>query len=118
VHTGSGIPFADPAQLVKPARAFPDVRIVVAHGGGDLTMTQCIQLAYDYDNVTVEPSWTSILGIESMMKTLGAKKLMFSSDMPQNIPVELAKYRAAIKSDQELGQVLSGTCIEVFKLKL
>ncbi len=117
VHTGSGIPFADPVQLVAPARSFPDVSIVVAHGGGDLTMTQCIQLARDYENVYVEPSWTSILGIEAMMRTLGPGKLMFSTDMPQNTPVELAKYRSAIPDEGDLAQVLGGTCAQVFRLK-
>jgi uncharacterized protein len=118
VHTGSGIPFADPAQLIKPAKAFPTVKIVVAHGGGDLTMTQCIQLAQGYDNVYVEPSWIGILGIESMLKALGTSKLMFSSDMPQNAALELAKYRTAIRNEHELERVLSGTCIDVFGLTI
>lgn len=116
VHTGSGIPFADPVQLIPAAKAFPEVKIVVAYGGGDLTMTQCIQLAAEYDNVWVEPSWTSVLGIGAMVRALGPGRIMFSSDMPQNIPVELAKYRAAITDPTALAQVFAGTCQEVFAL--
>ncbi len=118
VHTGSGIPFSDPINLLPAARAFPDVRMVIAHGGGELMATQAILLAEEFSKVYIEPSWSSVLTIGAMLKAVGPKKLMFSSDLPVNIPVELAKYRSMITDENDLEQILSGTAIEVFGLNI
>ncbi len=117
VHTGSGAPFADPAQLFQVARDFRDMRIVLAHAGTDLLFAQALWLAKENDNVWLEPSWLSILNVRRALNALGPEKLMFSSDHAVNIPVELAKYQTLLEGDA-LDRVLSGTAIEVFRLPI
>lgn len=118
VHTGSGAPLADPISLLPVARAFPEVKIVIAHGGGELMTQQALFLAKEYENVYIEPSWVNILALGGMLKVLGPNKIMFSSDVPLNIPVELAKYRALTDDKAVLEQLLSGTVKEVFNLNI
>lgn len=116
VHTGAGIPFADPAALFDVAAEYRTVPIILAHAGNDLFSAQAIYLARILDHVYLEPSWLNILNLNKAVKAVGATKIMFSSDLAINIPVELAKYRTLLK-DNDLEQVLSGTAISVFNLK-
>ena len=51
-------------------------------------------------------------------KALGADKLMFSSDMPQNTPAELAIFRAVFTSREDLAKVMAGTALRVFDIPL
>ncbi len=113
VHTGGGN-FGAPHLLEKPAKAFAHTPIVIAHGGGADGVDESIRLAITYDNVFVEPSWIDLLGIEKFYRALGAGKLMFSSDMPQNTPAELAIFRAVIRDESELSKALGGTARAVF----
>ena len=116
VHTGAGIPFSDPVNLISAAKMFGDVKIVLAHAGTDMFAKQALFLAQEFDNVYIEPSWLGVLNLKKMIDELGPEKIMFSSDLPNNIPVELTKYRSIIKDENDLEQVLSGTVIKVFKL--
>ncbi|MDD5018147.1 MAG: amidohydrolase family protein [Eubacteriales bacterium] len=118
IHTGSGMPMSDPVQILPAARNFPKVNIIIAHSGGDLMVMQTVELAKAFDNVFVEPSWCTPIALRGMYSALGASKIMFSSDMPQNLPVELFKYRHMIKDQDDLEQMLSKTCLEVFNLSI
>ena len=81
-------------------------------------MDACIRLALEHENVFVEPSWINLLSLEKMAKALGADKLMFSSDMPQNTPAELAIFRAVFTSREDLAKVMAGTALRVFDIPL
>ncbi len=116
IHTGGGN-FGAPHLLEKPARTFPHVPIVIAHGGGDDGVSETIRLAKTYDNVFVEPSWINLLKMESFAKALGADKLMFSSDMPQNVPAELAIFNAVFTSEADREKVFYKTAYQVFDIK-
>ncbi len=117
VHTGAGIPFADPAGLESVASAFNQVPIILAHAGGDLFFTQALSLARRFDHVYLEPSWLSILNVQRALKTVGAGKIMFSSDHAINIPVEFAKYTTLLAPGPELDLIFAGTAIDVFGLQ-
>lgn len=118
VHTGSGTPLSDPMALLPAARQFPEVKIVLAHAGSDLMAAQATFLAQEFENVYIEPSWLSILALGGILKAVGAKKIMFSSDIPANLPVELAKFKALAKDGAEFEQLTSRTAMEVFNLAL
>lgn len=115
VHTGGGS-FGAPHLLEKPARTFPQVPIVIAHGGGEDGVDESIRLARTYDNVFVEPSWINLLSMEKFACALGADKLMYSSDMPQNTPAELAIFRAVFPSESDREKVFYQTACTVFDL--
>lgn len=116
IHTGGGN-FGDVLLLEKPASLYPDVKIVVAHGGGETGVDACIRLAHEHENVYVEPSWINLLSLEKMAAKLGPDKLMFSSDMPQNTPAELAVFRAVFPDENDLDKVLAGTALRVFDIQ-
>ena len=115
IHTGGGS-FGDPLLLEKPASLYPDVKLVVAHGGGESGIDACIRLAAEHENVYVEPSWVNLLSMEKMARMLGAEKIMFSSDMPQNLPAELAIFRAVFPDEAQREAVFHGTAAKVFGL--
>lgn len=117
VHTGAGIPFADPSALEGVAADFPKAPILLAHAGTDLFFTQALSLARRFDHVYLEPSWLNILNLRKALNTIGASKLMFSSDHAVNIPVELAKYTTLLPPGEALNRALAGTAVEVFGLK-
>ncbi|MBN1675025.1 MAG: amidohydrolase [Kiritimatiellae bacterium] len=117
IHTGDGGSFADPVAVIPAVKRFPAVKTILAHAGTDLWVRQAMYLAETFDNVYLEPSWVNVLSVREMVRTLGPHRIMFSSDDPLNIPVELAKYRAAITDAGQLEQALAGTAVEVFGLK-
>jgi len=118
VHTGAGIPFADPAKLFSIIPVYNKIPIILAHAGTDMFFTQALYLAEKHDHVYLEPSWVNIMYIKTAIKTIGSSKVMFSSDHTKNIPVEHAKYRTAIKNQFDLDNVLYKTANDVFKLNL
>lgn len=117
IHTGSGMPFSDSVSILDAVRMFPDVRFILAHAGSDLMFAQALYIAREFENVYLEPSWLNIYSLKTAIESIGPRRIMFSSDMPMNIPVELAKYRTIIKDEKMIGQIMSGTAIEVFQLK-
>lgn len=117
VHTGAGIPFADPAAVEGAAADFRSVPVVLAHAGTDLFFIQALSLARRYEHVYLEPSWLGILNLRKALHVVGPSKILFSSDHAINIPVELAKYTTLLKPGPALEQVMAGTAVEVFGLK-
>ena len=117
VHTGSGAPFSDPMMILPAAKQFPDVKIVIAHAGTDLLKSEAVFLTKTYDQIYIEPSWLGISATKAVIESCGVNKVMFSSDHPRNVPMELLKYRNLISDSEDLERVLSGTVIEAFELK-
>lgn len=117
VHTGAGIPFADPSALEDVVSDFQQVPIVLAHAGTDLFFAQALSLARRFEHVYLEPSWLNILNLNKALKTIGAQKIMFSADHGINLPVELAKYTTLLQPGPQLDRALAGTAIEVFGLQ-
>ena len=116
VHTGMGVPFADPVRLTPLARDYSDVRIVIAHAGSDFFSVQAMLLAQAFDNVWLEPSGVGIENIEQFLQALPPDKPMFSTDVPAQAAGELFKYRQAVRDPAALEQIFSHTAIEVFRL--
>ena len=53
-----------------------------------------------------------------MMEEVGCDKILFSSDNPDQIPVELAKYRQIIKNEDDLEKVMWKNADRLFHLGL
>lgn len=118
IHTGNGIPFADPMSSAAPIEAFPDVKVVLAHAGGEMFHNSAIHLARKFDNVFLEPTWVGAPGVQRMLSELGETKVMFSSDLPCQIPVELAKYRSLITDPELLERVMYKNVAEIYNLSI
>jgi predicted TIM-barrel fold metal-dependent hydrolase len=116
VHTGTGAPFALPSLLIRRARQFPALRIVLAHAGFAIYSEEAIVAAEVCDNIFLEPTWCIAGDIRRMVKTLGPERVMFGGDLPSNVPVELTKYRTLDFTDEERSWCLWRTAATVFGL--
>lgn len=116
IHTGNGAPLADPIQIWKAVEAFPDVKTIVAHTGGNGMQTQALLLAEKFDNVWLEPSWMPSVCIGAMIAKIGAKRVMFSSDEVGNLDSALEIFRLVAGGEENLEWVLGRTAQEVYGL--
>ena len=114
IHTGPGVPFAEPAAWIPLAREFSDVPVVLAHAGASLFVLPAIAAAEVCPNVVLETSWCNPQEVRRAVATLGDEKVMFGSDMIFNIQPELAKYRAVGFTPEERPQLFAGTAQRVF----
>lgn len=118
IHTGADSIFSNPINILNPAKTFPDVKFILAHAGSDLMFTTVLYTAKICSNIYLEPSWLNIYALKSAIEEIGPERIMFSSDMPMNVPVELAKFRAVTEDTGVLDQLLYKTALEVFQLDI
>ncbi|MEM2690373.1 MAG: amidohydrolase family protein [Nitrososphaerota archaeon] len=118
VHTGLGIPFAAPTAVAPLAEKFPDLKIVLAHAGFIFHTGEAVFVASKYKNVYLETSWSMAEDIEMFIKTLGADKVMFGTDLPLNTLIELEKAKKINVSNDEREKFLYKTAEKVFKLRI
>ena len=118
VHTGAGIPFANPSLIIPRARQFPDVKIVLAHSGGSILSAEAYVTAKECPNVYLETSWCPSSDVAWMVKDLGANRVMLGADLIDNIATEMTKYRSHGLSESDLEASLGRTAIEVYNLKV
>lgn len=115
VHTGLGCPWALPSLCIPPARAFPNVPIVLAHAGWGVYTAEAMVTAEVCPNVVLEASWCPSYAVRSMLDKFGPDRMVFGSDHLSNLPVELVKYRT-VCTEEELSRVLGATARRVFRL--
>jgi len=113
VHTAPGNAFTSPLGAIAVARANPRLRLVLAHAAN----AEALLAAQECPNITLETTWSNYGFAREAVHKLGASRVVFGSDHPANIPVELAKYRAAGLSEAQMELVLSGTARQVFGLR-
>jgi len=114
VHTGHGVPFAEPAMWIPLARDFPDTTVILAHAGAPGFTGPAVVVAEVCPNVVLETSWTSVHDLRRAIATLGAARMLFGSDLTPNAGLELAKYRSLGLSDEDLAACLGGNAARVF----
>ncbi|MEM2091752.1 MAG: amidohydrolase family protein [Candidatus Bathyarchaeia archaeon] len=117
VHTGSGVPWSLPSMLIPIAREFPKLKIILAHSGGNLFAEEALLIAEAYPNIYLETSWTPSSAIRKFCRVLGSNRVMFGSDHPENVTVELTKFRSIGLGRKELEFCLGKTAIEVFNIQ-
>lgn len=116
VHTGPGIPFALPALCIPAARKYPGLDIILAHAGWSVFSAEAQVAASVCGNLYLETSWCSGEDIRWMISTIGPERVMLGADLPSNVPVEIAKYKALGLEPEVYAQVLGGTACKTFRL--
>ena len=116
IHTGTGNPQSLPSLALRPARAFPDVPIILCHAGWSVYAEEAIVTAEAAPNIVLEPSWCGPYQIRAMINAIGAERVHFGSDHVNNIPAELAKFASIGLSGKELRLCLSENAKRIFKL--
>lgn len=118
VHTGSGAPFALPSLLIRRAREYPNLKIILAHAGFAIYSEEAIVAAEVCDNIYLEPTWCIAGDIRRMVRMLGPERVMFGGDLPTNVPVELTKYQTLELTDEEREWCLWRSARDVFALPI
>lgn len=118
VHTGDGIPWTLPSVLIPIAMKYPELRIVMAHCGTAMFVSEAIIAANLCPNIYLEPSWLPSDATRNLCKTLGADRVMFGSDAGENIATELAKFGSINLAKEELEWCLCKTAAKVFRISL
>jgi len=116
VHTGAGVPNALPSLCIPIARKFPDLKLVLGHAGGGMYATEAMIVAQECENVYLETSWVSPPEVGGLISAIGPDRVMYGSDIYENVAPYLALYRSLGLSDNDLARVLGQTAIDVFKL--
>lgn len=118
VHTGWGLPHSLPALLMPRAQEFPNLPIIIAHGGfGSSTGYEAVIVAQNCPNVYLETSWCWGMDIRHFVGMLGAGRVMMGSDFPENVPAALTIYDTIPLSDTERRACLWGTAADLFDLQ-
>ena len=116
VHTGPGVPFALPSLCIPAAHKYPGLKIILAHAGFAVFSAEAQVAASVCGNLYLETSWCIGEDIRWMISTIGPDRVMMGADLPSNVPVEVAKYRALDLEPKVYNQVMGATAIDVFKL--
>jgi uncharacterized protein len=115
VHTGTGLPFAAPVNLIPVAKEYPDVDIIMAHLGTMLLADEANTALAAYSNIYGDTSWTAGHYLLNWTRAYGPR-LMFASDLGENLETELAKIRTYSFTETERRSILETTALKVFKL--
>jgi predicted TIM-barrel fold metal-dependent hydrolase len=116
IHTGQGIPFADPTLWVPLAREFADTKVILGHAGAPMFTGAAIVAAEVAPNLLLETSWCAPHDIKRAITALGPERVMFGSDLLFNPGPELAKYHAIGLSEEVLGMCLASTAARAYGL--
>lgn len=116
VHTGSGLPFAAPINLIPVARDYPDIKIIMAHCGTMLLADEAATAFSLCPNIYGDTSWTAGYLLLNWIRAYG-KRIMFASDLADNFDTELSKIRTHGFTDEEQESIYKTTAFEVFNLQ-
>ena len=114
VHTGLGVPWALPSLTVPQARRHPSLPIILAHAGHSVYTAEAYVAASECANIYLEPSWCTIHDLRWLIQKVGTERILFGSDLPENLPMELAKYRSLSLDENALANCLGRTAQRVF----
>jgi uncharacterized protein len=116
VHTGVGMPFANPAMWIPLARDFPAVPVVLAHCGQGVLFGEAVVTAETCPNVYLEVSSTAPGHIARLVTRFGARRVLFASDNEKILALEVAKWRSLGLSDVDFEQAAWRTAAAVYRL--
>ena len=111
-----------PLELVPLIKAYPDVKIVIAHLGSPANyyhQLQAIYLAERFDNVYLDTSVGSDIfeNLQLAVQRAGAEKLIFGSDAPVYHPaVERVKIELLELSDKDKARIFGGNARRLLKI--
>jgi len=116
VHTGSGVPFAAPINLVPVAKDYPNVKIIMAHCGSMILADEAATALSLCPNIYGDTSWTAGYLLLNWVRAYGPK-IMFASDLADNFETELAKIKTYGFTTDEQKSIFETTALNVFNLK-
>lgn len=116
VHTGAGIPFANPTNLIAVARDFPEVKIVMAHCGMMIMAGETEIALNACSNLYADITWTAGFQLKRWADRFGPQRFMFGSDHADNTATALAAVRTCGLSAEQQEWILHGSAAAVYRL--
>ena len=117
IHTGAGVPNALPSLCIPPARKYPQLKLVLAHAGGGTYAAEAQIVAQECDNVYLETSWVSPPEVGGFIQAIGSERVMYGSDIFENVAAYLALYYNLGLSEDDLARVLGKTATDLYNLE-
>ncbi|CAI6052176.1 amidohydrolase family protein [Cohnella sp. JJ-181] len=117
VHTGAGIPFANPANLMASAERYPDVNIVMAHCGMMILAGETALAMSRHGNLYADITWTAGFQVRRWAKEFGAHRFLFGSDHADNAGAELGKLRTCGLSAEEQAWIFGKSAEALYRLR-
>ena len=77
VHPGMGMPFASPALVIRKARQYPNVPIILAHAGYAIYTMDAYVTSTECSNFALETSRCTAHIIKFIIEKVGAERVMF-----------------------------------------
>jgi predicted TIM-barrel fold metal-dependent hydrolase len=112
-HTGTPA-FSTPTQLAELALRYPKVNFIMGHMGSTDFKMEATAAATQADNIYLDTSWILPELVTRAVETVGAERVLFSSDSPlSTLSIELGCRRAAKLSDEERAQVMGGNMLRL-----
>jgi hypothetical protein len=118
VHTG--FPPAQPFRFLELARAYPQLKVVLGHMGGQAgaMVTDAIIAAQHSENIYLESSGTIVLVFTKALRAIGAERIVFGTGWPYNIPeVEIERVRSAQLLDSEFHAIVRRNVADLIGLE-
>ncbi|HYO80669.1 MAG TPA: amidohydrolase family protein, partial [Bryobacteraceae bacterium] len=111
---GAGAPFALPSLYIAVARRFPELRIILAHGGGGLYVGECIVAAGVCPNIFVELSSLMPHHLSEVLQHVPSSRLLIGSDLPESVAAEIDKVIGLKVQDVVKRDILWNTAEKLF----
>lgn len=119
-HSWQDCPLCGPEVFATVADKFPDVPLVMGHGGGtDVGRQQAIAAAQRCPNLHLEicSSYRSEGSIEAMVEPLGPERVLLGSDLPLMDPrLHIGRVLSAGIDDHAKSQILGANAARLLKL--
>ena len=119
IHQGTGLPFSSASTYYDLIREFEDVTVVLAHSGTTDNEIEDVFLARHCPNVYLELSvrTPNIDNIRLFAEKVGASRMMFASDSPDEMAHVIWECRHSGLNEEEVSQVLGLTALKAFRLE-
>lgn len=116
IHTGAGIPFANPSNLIPVAEEFSDVNMVIAHCGMMVMAGETALAMGRCENIYADITWTGGFMLRHWAEELGAHRFMFGTDHADNTGTELAKLATCGLKEDQVEWMLHKTARSIYRL--
>ncbi len=114
VHTGTGVPFSLPSLYILKARKFPELPVILGHGGGSVYMHECIVAAEVCANIYVEVSSLMPHHVMELAAHVPSSRLLAGSDLIESTAAEFDKVLMAPLAPEAKRDILWNTAERLF----
>jgi predicted TIM-barrel fold metal-dependent hydrolase len=111
-HSFAGTPWSDPLRFEAVAKAFPTVRLILAHAGvTPVGFRRAIEVCSRHEQLVVDTCGSYMTGewIRKLVTELGAERVLYASDAPFiDLRYGLGRVLGAGLAERDLDLVLAG----------